>query len=223
MSTSASTRQTRVMVVDDHPVFRDGLGVLLASLPGVVVVAEASTGVEAVAGAEEHRPDVILMDINMPDMNGVEATRRILTRNPDVAILMLTMFDDDASVSAAVRAGARGYLLKGSDQVQIRRALEAVSGGEAIFGPAIAKRLMGHFDPAARADALPELTPREHEVLALIAQGLTNDQIAARLVISPKTTRNHVSNIFSKLEVTDRVQAVLRARDAGLGSSPAPL
>ena len=115
MSVSGSTRQTRVMIVDDHPVFRDGLGVLLASVPGVAVVAEASTGAEAVARAEEHRPDVILMDINMPDMNGVEATRRILDRNPDVAILMLTMFDDDASVSAAVRAGARGYLLKGSD------------------------------------------------------------------------------------------------------------
>ena len=223
MSASGSTHQTRVMVVDDHPVFRDGLSVLLASVPGVVVVAEASTGVEAVTGAEEHRPDVILMDINMPDMNGVEATRRILNRNPDVAILMLTMFDDDASVSAAVRAGARGYLLKGSDQEQIRRALEAVAGGEAIFGPAIAKRLMGHFDPAARSGAFPELTQPAREVLELIAEGLTNDQIAARLVISPKTARNHVSNIFSKLEVADRVQAVLRAREAGLGSSPPQL
>ena len=220
MSPSKEPGQTRVLIVDDHPVFRDGLGALLASVQGVVLVGEAATGEEAVAMAAEHRPDVILMDINMPDMSGIEATRRILSCNADVAILMLTMFDDDDSVAASVRAGARGYLLKGSDQEQIRRALEAVSSGEAIFGPAIAKRMMGYFDPTPQSGPFPELTDREREVLALIANGLTNEEIAQRLVISPKTTRNHVSNIFGKLQVTDRVQAALRARDAGLGSGP---
>lgn len=215
-----STDLTKVLIVDDHPVFRDGLKTLLSVMTDVEVVGEATDGGAAVEQALSLQPDVILMDVNMPDVNGIEATRRILGASPHVAVLMLTMFDDDDSVFAAMRAGARGYLLKGSDQEQIRRALDAVRDGDAIFGPAIATRMMGYFNAAPRSEAFPELTEREREVLDLIAQGLSNDEISGRLFISPKTTRNHVSNIFSKLQVSDRVQAALRARDAGLGSRP---
>ncbi|MBI4340250.1 MAG: response regulator transcription factor [Chloroflexi bacterium] len=213
----------RVLIADDHPVYRDGLRTLLTSLPDTEVAGEASTGEEAVALAASSMPDVALMDINMPGMNGIEATRRINQSHPLVAVVMLTMFEDDDSVFAALRAGARGYLLKGADQAEISRAVRAAASGEAIFGPAIATRLMNYFAarPAAPPSAFPDLTQREREVLALIAQGLSNTDIARRFYLSPKTVRNHVSNILGKLQVADRVQAALRAREAGLGNDRA--
>ncbi len=184
------------------------------------VVGEATTGEEAVAEAAQRLPDVILMDVNMPGLNGIEATRRILAATPQMGILMLTMFDDDESVFAAMRAGARGYLLKGAEGEETIRAITTVSKGEAIFSPAIAHRLMGYFarlrQSPLRAHLFPELTEREREVLTLIAQGYTNPAIAERLVLSPKTVRNHVSTIFSKLQVAGRAEAIIRARDAGL-------
>lgn len=213
----------RVLVVDDHPVYRDGLRALLTSIPDIEFGGEAGTGEEAVALATSAQPDVVLMDIKMPGMNGIEATRRITPSSPHVAIVMLTMFEDDSSVFAAMRAGARGYLLKGADQAEILRAIRAVASGEAIFGPAIATRLMNYFASGKPTppSAFPDLTEREREVLALIAQGMSNTDIARRLYLSPKTVRNHVSNILGKLQVADRVQAALRAREAGLGDSRA--
>ena len=211
----------RVLIADDHPLFRDGLRALLKSVPEAELVGEAATGDEAVASARGAQPDVVLMDIQMPGVNGIEATRQILSTSPHTAILMLTMFEDDDVVFAAMRAGARGYLLKGADQAEILRALQAVASGEAIFGPAIATRMMSYFatrQPDTPPEILPELTDREREILALIAQGVRNPDIAQRLVLSPKTVRNHISNIFSKLQVADRVQAAIRAREAGLGT-----
>lgn len=186
------------------------------------VVGEATSGEEAVALAAQYLPDVILMDVNMPGLNGIEATRRILAATPQIGILMLTMFDDDESVFAAMRAGARGYLLKGAEGDEAIRAINTVSKGEAIFSPAIARRLMGYFakphsNPSPlSAHLFPELTEREREILTLIAQGYTNPAIAEQLVLSPKTVRNHVSSIFSKLQVAGRAEAIIRARDAGL-------
>lgn len=194
---------------------------MLESVADLEVVGEAATGEEAVALAARLQPDVILMDINMPGLNGLEATRRILHGSPHIAILMLTMFEDDDSVFAAVRAGARGYILKGALKAEIFRAIRAVSHGEAIFGPAIARKLMTYFAaprPSAPPQTFPELTEREREILALMAQHLTNPEIAERLAISQKTVRNQVSNILSKLQVTDRAQAIIRAREAGLGT-----
>ncbi|MBI2918836.1 MAG: response regulator transcription factor [Chloroflexi bacterium] len=213
----------RVLITDDHPVYRDGLHTLLTSLPDTEVAGEAGTGEEAIAIAASTEPDVILMDINLPGMNGIEATRRITQSQPNVAVVMLTMFEDDDSVFAAMRAGARGYLLKGADQAEILRAVRAAASGEAIFGPAIATRLMNYFASGKPTppSAFPDLTEREREVLALIAQGMSNTDIARRLYLSPKTVRNHVSNILGKLQVADRVQAALRAREAGLGDSRA--
>jgi len=209
----------RILIADDHPVFRFGLRALLQTEPGAEVVGEATTGEEAVALTAELKPDIVLMDLNMPDVNGIEATRRILQKNPDVGILVITMFDDD-SVFAAMRAGARGYILKGAEGEETLRAIRAVANGEAIFSPAVAERVMQFFaqSPSTEPEpAFPELTPREYEVLALLAQGLTNSAIAEQLVLSPKTVRNHVSNIFSKLQVADRAEAIIRAREAGLG------
>ena len=207
-----------VLIADDHPVFRAGLRAVLDIAPDMQVVGEASTGQEAVALAERLQPDVVLMDLNMPDLNGVEATRRIVTTSPHIGVLVVTMYEDDESVFAAMRAGARGYLLKGADQAEMLRAIRAVASGEAIFGPSIARRLMGLFAPRPAAQALfPELTDREREILELVARGRGNLEIAERLGLSPKTVRNHVSNIFSKLQVADRAQAIIRARDAGLG------
>jgi DNA-binding NarL/FixJ family response regulator len=209
----------RIIIADDHPVFRFGLRALLQTEPDTEVVGEATTGQEAIALAAELKPDIILMDLNMPDISGIEATRRILQKNPDVGILIITMFDDD-SVFAAMRAGARGYLLKGAEGEETLRAIRAVANGEAIFSPAVAKRVMQFLaqPPSAEPEpAFPDLTPREREVLALLAQGLTNHAIAERLVLSPKTVRNHVSNIFSKLQVADRAEAIIQAREAGLG------
>lgn len=210
---------TRVLIADDHPVFRFGLRALLNAAPEVEVVGEAKTGDEAVALAASLEPDVILMDLNMPAVNGIEATRRILQRSPHIAILVITMFDDD-SVFAAMEAGARGYLLKGSEGEETLRAIHAVAGGEAIFSPAVAQRLIEYFarsQPTMSPQVFPELTDRERETLVLIAQGYTNTEIADRLVLSPKTVRNYVSNIFSKLQVADRAHAIIRARGAGLG------
>ncbi|MDQ6659893.1 MAG: response regulator transcription factor [Chloroflexota bacterium] len=209
----------RILIADDHPVFRYGMQALLQAEPTTEVVGEATTGDEVIALAASLEPDVILMDVNMPGINGIEATRRILTAIPHVSILVLTMFDDDDTVFAAMRAGARGYLLKGTEGDEIVRAIRVVSSGEAIFSPAIARRLMQYFGaprPTAPTQAFPELTEREREILALIGQGYTNPAIAERLVLSPKTVRNHVSNIFSKLQVVDRAEAIIRARDAGL-------
>jgi DNA-binding NarL/FixJ family response regulator len=212
----------RVLIADDHTLFRDGLRALLASIPDVEVIGEASSGKEAVRLAVEHQPDVILMDIQMPDLNGIEATRQILYTSPHVSIVVLTMFQDDDSVFAVMRAGARGYVLKGADQGVLLRAVRAVANGESLFSPEIATRLMQFFaslEPASRPELFPELTQREREILSFIAAGQTNAEIAEKLVISMKTVRNHVSNIFSKLQVADRAQAAIRARQAGLGGS----
>ena len=213
----------RILIADDHPLFRDGLHVLLESVPDMQVIGEAMTGNEVMAQATSLQPDIILMDIKMPSINGIEATRRILQTSPHIRILILTMFEDDESVFAAIRAGARGYLLKGAVQEETLRAIRAVASGEAIFGPTIAERLMHYFGstrPTAKsgpAQFFPELTDREYEILALIAQRKSNADIAARLVLSPKTVRNHVSNILSKLQVADRAEAMRAAWTAGLG------
>jgi DNA-binding NarL/FixJ family response regulator len=208
------------VIADDHPLFRDGLRVMLESIDDVEVVGEATTGEEAVALAASLRPDVVLMDIKMPGMNGIDATRRIVDVDPETRVLMLTMLEDDDSIFAALRAGARGYLLKGARQEEALRALRAVANDEAIFGPSIARRLTQHFStrrqPVA-SSAFSELTDREWEILTLIAQGRTNAEIATILVVSLKTVRNHVSNIFNKLHVADRIQAMALARKEGLG------
>ncbi len=211
----------RVLIADDHPVFRFGLRALLASEPHTEVIGEATTGDEAIKLAAALQPDVVLMDLNMPGPNGIEATRRIAQQCPQIGILVVTMFDDD-SVFAAMRAGARGYILKGAEGEETLRAIRAVAHGEAIFSPTIARRLMQHFAAPASGPSPPpfsELTEREHEVLDLMAQGYTNTAIAERLYMSPKTVRNHVSTIFSKLQVSDRTQAAIRAREAGLGQA----
>ncbi|CAG1010469.1 MAG: response regulator transcription factor [Anaerolinea sp.] len=211
-----------VLIADDHTLFRDGLRALLTSIAGIEVVGEAASGKEAVRLAVEHQPDVILMDIQMPDLNGIEATRQILRTSPHIGIVVLTMFQDDDSVFAVMRAGARGYVLKGADQGVLLRAVRAVANGESLFSPEIAARLMQFFaglDPASRPELFPELTEREREILSFIANGHTNAEIAEKLVISMKTVRNHVSNIFSKLQVADRAQAAIRAREAGLGGA----
>jgi DNA-binding NarL/FixJ family response regulator len=211
-------RGPRVLIADDHPLFRDGLRGLLESV-GIEVVGEAATGEEAVERAEALQPDVVLMDLSMPGTNGIEATRRIVEAMPRANVLVVTMYEDDESVFAALRAGARGYLLKGADQEETLRAIRAVAHGEAIFGPGVAERLIRYFAaPRPEPSRLfPELTEREVEILRLIAQGRTNPEIAEGLVLSLKTVRNHVSNICGKLQVADRTQAVLRAREAGLG------
>ncbi len=210
----------RILISEDSASFRQGLRNLLQSVEEVEVVGEATTGQDTIELANQLQPDVILMDIQMPGVNGIEATREIVRASPHIRILMLTMFEDDESVFAAIRAGARGYLLKGALKAEIVRAIRGVASGEAIFGPAIAKRLMQYFAaprPSAPAQAFPELSDREREILALIAQHFTNVEIADRLSLAPKTVRNHVSNIFSKLQVADRAQAIIRAREAGLG------
>jgi DNA-binding NarL/FixJ family response regulator len=214
------TDTLRVLVADDHLIFRDGLRALLASTPDAELVGEAATGEEAIALASSLQPDLVLMDLQMPDLNGIEATRRIVHDSPHIRVLVVTMFEDDSSVLAAMRAGARGYLLKGATHSEMARAIRAVGEGEAIFSPAIAARLMEFFASFRRAvtpQVFPELSDREREILDLIAQGHKNPDIAARLVLSPKTVRNHVTNILSKLQVADRSEAIIRAREAGLG------
>lgn len=209
----------RVLIADDHTFYREGVRTMLHGLPDVEVIGEAATGDETVVRAAALQPDVILMDIKMPGPNGIEATRRILQASPHIKVLMITMFEDDDSVFAAMRAGAYGYLLKDADQEELVRSVQAVYKGEAIFSPAVARRMIRYFaalPPNSAARAFPELTDREREILHLIAQGENNAAIARRLTLSLKTVQNHVSNIFSKLQVADRAQAIVRARDAGL-------
>ena len=210
----------RVLLVDDHPVFRHGLAALLSALPDIQVVGQGATGHDAVRLAAELRPEVVVMDLNMPELNGVEATRQVTKDDPNVGVLVLTMFEDDDSVFAAMRAGAHGYLVKGADSPEVLRAITAVAGGEAIFGPSIAQRVLGYLTrPLSVLDGrvFPDLTSREREILELVAAGLGNAAIANRLSLSPKTVRNHVSSIFTKLQVADRAEAIVRARRAGLG------
>ncbi|MCA9950921.1 MAG: response regulator transcription factor [Anaerolineales bacterium] len=209
-----------ILIADDHTLFRDGLKALFASRTDTAVIGEAATGAQAVTLAEEHQPDVVLMDIQMPGINGIEATRRIVQTSPHIGVVIVTMFEDDDSVFAAMRAGARGYVLKGADQEEMLRTIRAVARGEALFGAAVATRLQSYFAvprPDAPTQAFPDLTEREREVLELLAQGHSNTEIARKLFISPKTVRNHCSNIFSKMYVVDRAQAIIRAREAGLG------
>ena len=210
----------RILVADDHALFRSGLKALFASVDGAEVVGEAATGEETVEWAAELTPDVVLMDLQMPGGGGIEATRRISDESPSVGVVMVTMFEDDDSVFAAMRAGAKGYVLKGADQDEILKVVRAVAEGDAYFGPAIAERLRAFFSapkPPGPVEAYPDLTAREAEVLDLIARGMSNADITRRLYLSPKTVRNHISSIFLKLQVADRAQAIVRAREAGLG------
>jgi DNA-binding NarL/FixJ family response regulator len=213
----------RVLIVDDHPVVREGLRALLDSIDDAEVVAEAASGTAAIREACTHRPDVVIMDLNLPDLNlpgfdGIEATRRIRQLVPDAAVLVLSMLEDDDSVFAAMRAGARGYLLKGASQGDIERAIQTVASGGAFLGPQVARRVLGLLTAPRRKDPpFPQLTGREREVLDLIAAGLPNRKIATRLDISAKTVSNHISSIFSKLHLSDRAAAIVQARDAGLG------
>jgi len=212
----------RVLIADDHPLFRDGLAALLRATPDTELAGAAATGNQAIEMARQVQPDVVLMDLQLPELNGIEATRGVVADSPHTAVVVLTMFDDDDSVFAALRAGARGYLLKGADHEEIRRAVHAAADGEAIFGAGIATRALAYFTAQAHAapSPFPQLTDREREVLELVAQGHSNTTIAARLHLSQKTIRNNVSNILAKLQVADRAQAIVRARDAGLGHQP---
>jgi DNA-binding NarL/FixJ family response regulator len=214
----------RVLIVDDHTLFREGVSAILRRAPDVEAVGEAATGQEAIQQAGSLSPDVILMDIQMPDMNGIEATQAILKSRPDVGIIMVTMLEDDDFLFAAMRAGARGYVLKGAEKVEMLQSIRAVAEGQAIFGPAVAGRLTSFFQemhapskPREHTKVFPELTNREDEILDLIARGRSNQEIADRLHISVKTVSNHISNIFNKLQVADRAQAIVLARDSGLG------
>ncbi len=207
-----------ILIADDHPVFRKGLRALLTSMQGVELVGEATSGEEAIRLAEQLQPDVILMDLQMPGKGGLSAIRQIVQTSPHIRILVLTMFQDDDSVFAALRAGARGYILKDMDDEEITRAILAVGNGEAIFSPDIAERMMQFFSarPPLPTSLFPELTESERNVLALMARGVNNEEIARQLSFSPKTVRNYISNIFSKLQVADRAQAIVKAREAGL-------
>lgn len=214
----------KVLIADDHVFYREGVHAFLGNSPEIEVVGEAGNGEEAIARAAELQPNVVLMDLKMPGMNGIEATRSIHETNPEIGVLVLTMFDDDDSVFAAMRAGARGYLLKDADKDEVVRAIIAVESGEAIFSPAIARRMIQYFSatPASinregKFDEFAELTEREFGILDLIAQGHSNLVIANKLSLSIKTVQNYVSSILTKLQVADRSQAIVRAREAGLG------
>ncbi|MCU0310955.1 MAG: response regulator transcription factor [Acidimicrobiales bacterium] len=218
-------RPIRVMVVDDHALIREGARALIGTLPGLEHVGDASTGGDAVALAATLEPDVVLMDLGLPDLDGVAATAAITTTNPRIAVLVVSMLDDDASVFAAMRAGARGYVLKGAEPGELDHAIRSVARGDAIFGAGIAERVLSLLTDEARpAAAAPfsELTDRELQVLDHLASGATNPQIAGALHLSPRTVANHVSNILNKLHATDRTDAALRARDAGLGQRTSP-
>ncbi len=213
----------RVLLADDHPMVLDGLRTLIESLDLADVVGEASDGAQAVEQVLHLEPDIVIMDLHMPGLNGVEATRQILSSRPDIGVLVLTMLEDDESVFAAMRAGARGYLLKGATQDDIARAMTSVARGEAIFSPGVAARLVRFFSASTSpsSEPFPQLSEREREVLDLIAGGRSNPEIARSLYISEKTVRNHVSNIFTKLQVANRSAAIVRAREAGLGRTGA--
>jgi DNA-binding NarL/FixJ family response regulator len=209
-----------ILIAEDHPLFRKGMISLLTSVPEFEVVAEATTGEEAVARAAKLQPDVVLMDLQMPNVNGIEATQRILQESPSIHVLVVTLFEDDDSVFMALRAGARGYVLKDADEEEMVQAIRAVGRGEAIFSPAIATRVLAYFaspNLSTAPQVFPTLTNREREILNLIAQGYPNPAIAKQLSLSTKTVGNYVSNIFTKLQVADRAQAIIRAREAGLG------
>ncbi len=210
----------RILVAEDHPLFRKGMISLLSSVPEFEVVGEAATGEEAVARAAQLQPDVVLMDLQMPHVNGIEATRRIVQESPSVRVLVVTLFEDDDSVFMALKAGARGYVLKDADEEEMVLSIRAVGKGEAIFSAAVAERVLAYFaspPSAVLPQVFPTLTEREREILNLIAQGHPNPAIAKQLHLSPKTVGNYVSNIFTKLQVADRAQAIIRAREAGLG------
>lgn len=214
----------RLLIADDHDLFREGLRALISTTEDIELVGEAATGEEAITTAEELQPDVVLMDINMPGMDGIRATRQILRANPTTGIIMVTMLRDDSSIFSAMRAGARGYVLKGSKYKELLDTIRAVANGQALFGASIATRIMNFFDRKGSEfksllpeEAFPELTSRELEVLELVAQGANNNKIAEELVITTKTVRNHINSIFSKLQVADRAEAIVQARDAGFG------
>lgn len=213
-----------LLIVDDHPVVRDGLTTLIDTVDNVAVVAQADTAERAIRAAQVHRPDVVLMDLNLPGASGIYATRRIMQALPGTAVLVLTMSEDDESILAALRAGARGYLLKGARQQEILNAIETVAAGGALFSPHAAQRLLARLSgmPESRdvAPPFPELTVRERQVLELVADGLRNHAIAQRLGISQKTVANYLSTIFVKLHVEDRAQAILLARQAWLAANP---
>lgn len=214
----------RLFIADDHALFREGIRALLSATPDIVCVGEAATGEDAVRRVGEVQPDVVLMDINLPGINGIEATRHILGIHPTTGVIMVTMLEGDASIFAALRAGARGYVLKGANHQELLQSIRAVAQGQVLFGAAIASR-MAHFfarvQPGSADQPLPELSEREHEILDLIARHYTNPEIAQQLGIAEKTIRNHVSNIFNKLQVADRAQAIAKARKAGLGAGEA--
>lgn len=211
----------RVLIADDHPVVRRGMVALLSSLEGVEVVAEVDNGEDAVREAQVLRPDVVVMDVQMPVLDGVAATRRLAAAVPEVAVLVLTMFEDDDTVFSAVQAGARGYLLKGADQADILAALHAVVAGQLVIGPGVAERLLQRLSGAAAQPApFPELTTREREILELVAQGKNNGAISAQLGVAPKTVGNHISAVFAKLRVATRAEAIVLAREGGLGTAP---
>jgi DNA-binding NarL/FixJ family response regulator len=219
------TSVVRVLVADDHPVVRSGLEGVLSSLDGFEVVAVAADGAEAVREAVLHGPDVVLMDLHMPGTDGLTAIRELARVAPAVRVCVLTMYDDDESLFAAMRAGAQGYLLKGAEQEEIARAVRAIAAGEAIFGPGIAVRVLRQLNaPPAEASPtpFPELTARELEILDLLASSQTTSAIARRLDVTIKTVSNHVSNVLTKLQVSDRTQAAILARDAGLGRREDP-
>ena len=216
------TDPIRVLIADDHPVYRDGLRALVESAPDLQLAGEAASGTEVVELASSARPTIVLMDLRMPGLSGIEATSRILAADPEVGVLIITMSEDDESLFAAMRAGARGYIPKDADGDELLRAIRAAAVGEAIFGASIAHRMIEFFARrrGGPAVAFPELTDREREVLSLLADGRSNADIAQRLAITQKTVRNHVANIFAKLQVDDRGQAIVRAREAGLGDGP---
>jgi DNA-binding NarL/FixJ family response regulator len=217
---TADQHPIRVLLVDDHPVVRRGLAALLATLPGIDVVGEAADGAEAVKEAQLTQPDVVVMDVQMPGLDGVEATKALAAAVPSAAVLVLTMFEDAQSVVMALRAGAKGYLLKGADQDEIVRAIHAVAAGDTVLGKPVAAQLVSNLDPSRTPDAaapFPDLTRRETEILDRIAAGHSNTDIASTLGLSPKTVSNHISAVFAKLRVASRAEAIVRARDAGLG------
>jgi DNA-binding NarL/FixJ family response regulator len=210
----------RVVVVDDHPLFVDGLRRLLGSVADLELAAVASTGVQALTTVEQAQPDVVLMDLHLPELSGIEATRRIVASTPRAAVLVLSMLDDDDTVFAALRAGARGYLVKGAPPDEVLQAIRATANGDTVFGASLASRILSYFadlQPKSPPVPFPQLSDREREVLILLADGHSNPAIAKRLYLSPKTIRNHVSNIIAKLQVADRTAAIIRARDSGIG------
>jgi DNA-binding NarL/FixJ family response regulator len=220
--TEALAPAVRVVLADDHPMVRYDITAVLADAPEVLVVGEASDGEELLAVVEQHHPDVVVTDLDMPGMTGAEATARLRTSHPDLAVLVLTLHEDDESLFAALRAGARGYLLKGADRAELVRAILSVAAGEAVYGPAVASRIVQFFTGARdeyAAQVFPELTDRERDVLGLIASGRRNSEIATALGLSDKTVRNHVSNVLLKLQVPDRTAAALKARESGLGAT----